>query len=401
MISVFVEPCDIVFFRDDLPFGARGSQVARCLFPPRPSVMAGALRTKILTDEGIDFDRFRDGAGIPEAVRREIGAGLGAAGGLDEGTFSLSRLALGNRTDSCGETLYFRTGRDMVAPKGQGGDRAESAQAGSAAFQILAPADSCRVPGTSSVEDGLVPVAIKPGCEPQHVWLTPPGWMAYLLGRTSAISKDHIAKGRDVLGDDDGRDYRVGIGLDVASRTVDEGKLFSSQGVVMRESWGFVVGVDGCVRLPMSGLIRLGGDGRMARLSPWAVPEPDWSPIRDRIAMTGRFRWVLQTPAVFEGGWLPSGVTREDKRLLYRRGGIAARLVSADVGSPELAGGWDLVRGKPKPFRRMVPAGSVYWFELLNGRAEEVWGLFHNRSVSDEKANEGFGLVQIGGWDYV
>jgi CRISPR-associated protein Cmr3 len=383
---------------DDLPFGARGSQMARCTFPPRPSVIAGALRTKVLAAEGVDFDRFREGAGIPEAVRREIGAGRGAAGGLEGGTFAVCQLLLGNRTGQGDGTPYFRPGRDLVAPKKKGGDRAEGKEEGAATtLRVLGPARSRSVSGVSSLGDALVPLAIEPGCEPQHAWLKPSAWLSYLLARASTIRKEDLAREADILS----RDYRVGIGLDTESRTVEEGKLFSSEGVVMRPGWGFVAGVEGCAGLPTTGLVRLGGDGRMARLSAWSVPEPDWSPVRDAIATTGRFRWVLQTPAIFRGGWQPESVHQEGAPLVYRRNGVAARLVSAAVGSPELAGGWDLVRGAPKPFRRMVPAGSVYWFELLEGKPEGVWELFHNRSVSDEKAKEGFGLVQLGGWDYV
>jgi CRISPR-associated protein Cmr3 len=49
----------------------------------------------------------------------------------------------------------------------------------------------------------------------------------------------------------------------------------------------------------------------------------------------------------------------------------------------------------------MVPAGSVFWFEIVEGKAEAAWESIHDRSVSDERANEGFGLVHLGGWDYV
>ena len=139
----------------------------------------------------------------------------------------------------------------------------------------------------------------------------------------------------------------------------------------------------------------------MARLSPWEVKEPDWKPVRDLVARLGRFRWVLQTPAIFGKGWLPEAVEDIDGALIYRAVGFAARLVSASVGTPELAGGWDLVQGRPKGFRRMVPAGSMYWFEVVEGDPETAWEAFHERSVSDERANEGFGLVHVGGWSYV
>ena len=140
MTTVFIEPCDVVFFRDDLPFGAVGMQVGRCRFPPRPSVIAGALRTKALASQGVDFDAFREGRALPEIVRREIGAGraVGEAHALEAGSFRLAALHLGHRHDGR-DLSWFRVGRDLVG----------SAAGAGAALRLLSPADH-RVPGASS-----------------------------------------------------------------------------------------------------------------------------------------------------------------------------------------------------------------------------------------------------------
>ncbi|MCZ7627148.1 MAG: hypothetical protein M5R38_16515, partial [Candidatus Methylomirabilis sp.] len=65
-----------------------------------------------------------------------------------------------------------------------------------------------------------------------------------------------------------------------------------------------VAGADGLV--PKDDLVRLGGDGRGARMETAMVswPEPDWH----RIAKERRFRLVLTTPGLFDGGWQPSGI---------------------------------------------------------------------------------------------
>jgi CRISPR-associated protein Cmr3 len=206
-----------------------------------------------------------------------------------------------------------------------------------------------------------------------------------------------------VIGPDEVLDWNhpVGIALDVAARTVDEGRLFSSCGAVLRDGWGLVAEVDGCSLLPESGLIKLGGDGRMARLSPWVPPAVDWSSVRAAVDRSARFRLVLQTPAIFEAGWRPGILRQEDGALVLDRGRLRARLVGAAVGAPELAGGWDLVRRGPKPFRLMAPAGSVYWFEVVSGRAGDAWDDLHGTSISDERTNEGYGLIHVGGWAHV
>jgi CRISPR-associated protein Cmr3 len=110
---------------------------------------------------------------------------------------------------------------------------------------------------------------------------------------------------------------------------------------------------------------------------------------------------VLQTPAIFASGWLPGTVRETSEGPVLVADAFQARLVAASIGTPELAGGWDLVRGRPKPFRRTVPAGGVYWFEVVEGDRSAPWAAYHDRSVSDERAHEGYGLVHVGGWDYV
>lgn len=411
MTSVFIEPCDIVFFRDDLPFGAAGSQVGRCQFPPRPSVIAGALRTKVLASQAIDFDAFRAGQDLPEAVQREIGQGEAAAGDrhrLRDGTFRLSGLHLGRRRNGS-DVACYRAGRDLVAPGKKsavpaGDDQAArgpvaTARAGEAragrgdGMRLLSPATPPRIPGSSSVS-GFIPLGVRPGFEPASGWLEASDYLKYLAGEAPS--------GR-VMGTDEilGWDHRVGIALDVTSRTVDEGRLFSSRGAVVRDGWGFVAEVDGCSVLPTTGLVRLGGDGRMARLSPWTPAAIDWAPVRAAVSRSTGFRLVLQTPAIFDAGWRPGALRAEDGAWILQRGRIRARLVAAAVGAPELAGGWDLVRRGPKPFRLMAPAGSVYWFELTSGSPDDAWDELHGSSISDERSNEGFGLVHVGGSAHV
>jgi CRISPR-associated protein Cmr3 len=381
MKTVFIEPCDVVFFRDDLPFGAQGTQVGRCQFPPRPSVVAGALRSKVLASEPVDLGAFGDGGGVPDQVAFEIGRVLERT--LQPGTFSLVALHLGRSGPQGSRTDYFRVGRDLVAPgkKGEGGGPP----------QILRPSGDERIPGPSSL-GRLAPLAVAPGLEPVGGWLDGPTYIRYLAGE----ALEAMPVTQSVILD---WDFRVGIGLDPGRRTVDEGRLFSSRGALVKPGWGFVAGVEGCSLLPTQGLIRLGGDGRMARLSEWAALALDWSSARRAVTAAGRFRWVLQTPAIFERGWLPASMREEGEwGWIYERDGLTARLVSAAITGPELAGGWDLVRRGPKPFRHMVPAGSVYWFQIERGSGEEAWQAFHGRSVSDERANEGFGLVHLGGW---
>ena len=58
--SVFIEPLDVLFLRGNKLFGDPGS-FGEAMIPPWPSVAAGALRSRMLADAGIDLAAFARG----------------------------------------------------------------------------------------------------------------------------------------------------------------------------------------------------------------------------------------------------------------------------------------------------------------------------------------------------
>ncbi len=60
--------------------------------------------------------------------------------------------------------------------------------------------------------------------------------------------------------------------------------------------------------------------------------------------------------------------------------------------------GWDYEIGKPKTMRRAVPAGSVYFFEIVKGvfEPEKLW--LKSVCKDEQDINDGFGLVIFGKW---
>jgi CRISPR-associated protein Cmr3 len=118
-----------------------------------------------------------------------------------------------------------------------------------------------------------------------------------------------------------------------------------------------------------------------------------------RVKDTRRFKLYLATPSLFERGWLPRFV--DENSLKGEKGSLKFKLVAAAVGRYQPIGGWDLAKNQPKPICRFVPAGSVYFFELLDGNPEEIFEKFNWQAISDRDAEVGFGLTLVGGWDYV
>jgi CRISPR-associated protein Cmr3 len=115
-------------------------------------------------------------------------------------------------------------------------------------------------------------------------------------------------------------------------------------------------------------------------------------------------RLILATPAHFQRGWLPDGLEREEHKgrpcWVGKLPGVEGRVVlrAALVNRPLELSSWDMARGKPRATRRLVPAGSTYFFERVDGQPFTdfkalwlaAWGGGHE---------EGLGRVLPGSWN--
>lgn len=155
--------------------------------------------------------------------------------------------------------------------------------------------------------------------------------------------------------------------------------------------------------LPERLLVPLGGERRLAEVRATEADKGFWEAPKS-LSWTGKkwLRMVLATPAIFEKGWLPGWLREKDGKLTGTIPGssVSVRLVSAVVGRWKPLSGWSYEKGGkgPKALRRMVPAGSVYFFEVLEG-GEGIADLWL-RSVCDcqQDARDGFGLALWGFW---
>jgi len=186
--------------------------------------------------------------------------------------------------------------------------------------------------------------------------------------------------------------------MNTATRSVEEGKLFTTQAVALQPEVGFVAGVSGA-QTPSTGLLRLGGDGRAAAISKVeiAATQTDYA----AISSSGRGVLVLTSPGLFAEGWLPS--TLGDKQQVELPGGIKARLVCAALSRAETLSGWDLARHKPKDAQKIVPTGSVYWLEDIEASEQQLQqlvaqGLWDASNKDAARRAEGFNRCALGAW---
>lgn len=371
----FLEPLDVLFLRGNKLFGDPGSH-GESLVPPWPSVAAGALRSRMLADAGVDLAAFARG----EVEHPALGT-------PDKpGAFAVAAFHLARRSTDGAVELLFAPPADLVIT--------EDAQ-GEPGAQRLAPMPPAHAV-SSSAPLPLLPVLGEAARRKPVAgyWLSEAGWRHYLAGHMPPPAE--LIKSSKLWA----LDHRVGVGLDTATRRAADRRLFSMQAVAMQPGVGFFVAISGA-DAPAGGSVRLGGDGRAAAVARirHALPEPDYG----AIAQARRCRMVLTTPGIFAKGWLPHGAgeRNDDGTVRFALHGVRGRVVCAAVPRAETVSGWDLARRQPKPAQRVAPAGSVYWLELDDGVSPDALrklveaGLWGEPCEDVSRRAEGFNRITL------
>jgi len=213
------------------------------------------------------------------------------------------------------------------------------------------------------------------------------------------------------------KEERVHIGMEHALGRAADQMLFSTQGLVIPD-----VGTNSFGQCSLVALVRtpddeiqallgdvdvlqtFGGERRLSRFrSSLASNELRCSDAaRELLSKSTGFRMFLATPAIFSGGWLPGWLdpvslegtppTVESNLRLKLRGACVQRWRAVS--------GWDLEQRTEKPVRRLVPAGSVYFFHKVEGSGEELVDAWME-PVSDEDKDrrDGYGVALWGTWE--
>lgn len=378
---LFIEPADILILRANKLFDDAGSYGETQVLP-WPSVVAGALRSALLSHAGWDLDAF--------ANNRAPHPALGTPSA--PGSFRLMALTLAQEKVD-GVTPIRPLPADLFVPRADGDQQSRSVwrlhpRVPAAGIQTSAPIPELPVLRRNETS--------KPAA---GLWLSDAAWRDYLAGQTP--------KAGDLIESEDlwKIEERIGVALEAQTGAARDGALFTTQAVALHQlngrRTGFLAVIEGA-ELPESGLLRLGGDGRAAqyrRIDPKPA-HPDWS----GIASAGRCRLVLTTPGLFDQGWLPPGVYRTDNgQLSFELHGVRGRLASAAVPRSEVISGWDLARGIPKPAQRAAPAGSVYWLDELEAdetslRKLASQGLWPESGYDAQRRAEGFNRCAVAAW---
>lgn len=381
-----VEPRDPVIFRDGKPFGTVPGARAKSLPFPFPSTVVGALRTHSGPNDNGRFDQTRIDELLQKEMRGPILVNLAASSESERWLMPAPADALLLRNDNDNGQCKRVWLRPLALPAGAQSDLGDRALVGS-------------------------PRAIKgkPLTNPPRYWR----WSELKTWLIAPGSQELRVELRRLGHSGPSREYRTHVSIENASQTAREGALYQTSGLefIHTERPALPDGpavLGGNQRLGLAlqtdaelteSLAFLGGERRVVtwRKSDQTFPSCPVS-IRQAILSSKCCRLLLATPAYFEGGYLPT-------ELENWIPGVKATVVAVAVQRYQTVSGWDYAStpGRPKPTRRLAPAGSVYYLRLEGEDAaitqfiDAVW--MRNISDGEQERRDGFGLALLGAWN--
>lgn len=218
-------------------------------------------------------------------------------------------------------------------------------------------------------------------------------------------------------------EQRVHVSIDADKEIAKDGMLFGTSGLEFSspgkneqrlqnaKRLALAVDIDNNHQFtPRAGLASFGGERRIVswRKSKLELPSCP-KELEEKIIEDKACRVILLTPACFENGYLPTWLYTNAEQK-----GVTIDLKAIAVQRPQVVSGWDLALRKPKPSRRLAPAGTVLFLSVkgsddaihdwIRGRHNDdvqqdqgIWMRCISDDVQDRR--DGFGLAVLGTWD--
>lgn len=373
----FVKPLDVLILRGNKLFGGAGDH-GDALMPPWPSIISGALRSRILADADTDFNQYSNNV-VTDHFKSVLGTPA------HPGSFSISLFTVARFNGNKLECFYSMPADLFLADR-------ESVNCAEYLRPQTLPQGIAG--GSQLAKNALLKTSAR--SKPQTAyWLNESGWRKYHQGDVIQLEDMEPITKLWV------KDNRLGIAINAQTRTAEESKIYTTDVIQFMPDTGFIVGVQQAEDLlPVDGLIRLGGDGHAASLE--AVQSPKASINWKKIEQEKRFRLITTTPAIFKSGWLPPAIDQNSWQMEI--GNSHASLVCASINRHQVVSGWDLANWRPKDALKTVPIGSVYWFDNFSGEIEDLQQIYQQGfwSISPfpdkSRQAEGFNRLTLAPW---
>lgn len=401
MSNWFIQPADVLFFRDGREIAPGSEYSADSVFPPNPQTLYGAIRSALLSCHAETDFKENDFGDIPQHIKDVVGTKKAT------GSLRIEKFVLATHKDGETQALYplpLDVLKRKKAPMNQ------DAVVNARTMDLSAYGIRSNAPG---IVTGLNWFTHQEGAyfEYQPVFIPEKQFHDYLLGKLGDVNESEslafmLSYSENGKGNKPApyfvKEPRMGIVIDDESGTVEEGKLFTTPFIRMNmdEGVGFLVSFKlGKNQLSANQMIRLGGDGKLASLIPVEYNRDAFNEkLKKALTNTTRFKAVVTTPAIFEKGWVPDGIDPETGKGTLNA--VQVALKSASVGRYTAIGGWNVAENKPKPTQRAVTPGAVYYFEtprpLTGDDIERLHGQSICTGLNNDYQKQGIGIIQLG-----
>ncbi|MFW5871820.1 MAG: type III-B CRISPR module-associated protein Cmr3 [bacterium] len=353
-----IYPLDTLFFRDSRPFSKGVDSWANGIFPPAPSVFYGALRSAHFSHHIDELDKANED-GDP--------------------TKNLKIKGIFFRV---GESDYLPLPYDLVKKKKSSKkevfplihkDISDYFHSGKTSHILTTDEDITEA--VETVKSGLI----------ENGDLN-----SYLKNEYNGSKKYNYHELSEFVSNEP----KIGIARNNYSHSTEEGMLYRV-GMNRLDNFSFVIDFNG-LGLPHKGFIKIGGEGKGASYELiddlMEIQKPDFADT-DKF-----FKLYISTPAIFNNGWIPDWINPEKLEGIVPDTNCRVRLLTAALSKPLHLGGFDIKKRQPKPMKKAVGNGSVYYFEVIEGNIKKIVDEIHGKSISDEEMNkkQGFGISFIG-----
>jgi CRISPR-associated protein Cmr3 len=405
-----MEPRDPLQVRDGRPFGPDPGARATSLPFPFPSTLAGGIRSRAGVDENGVFQYV----GRDEATRRYLQR--------------LKQLRVRG-------PLLVELAKDNGDIKSEEEQEANGSKISVAQYFLPAPSDALLFSGRTEETvriHQLLPLELPPQAatdldhrgllfvgpaddgEPGKPSSNAPAYWSWKHFYTWMLHPSELTE-EDLLPAHLGlreleRDRRQHVSIDSDKEIAKDGMLFETSGLEFTAPGSGEQRLSNARRLALAvaaeddayetypGLTGFGGERRICTWRKSSAELPKCSEeLEESIIAASHCRLLLLTPACFGQGYLPEWLQGDAARR-----GITVELKAIAVQRPRIVSGWDLELGRPKPARRLAPAGTVL-FLSLQGQSDALRAWVRStwmQCVSDKEEDriDGFGLAVFGVW---